>query len=53
MGEVAFAGNIRIVPDKGGQILGYSSASGIKLILKDGFAFEDLNLNGQLDVHED
>jgi beta-glucosidase len=51
--ETALVDNIRIVQNEGGQILGYSSASGIKLITKDGFAFKDLNRNGQLDVYED
>jgi beta-glucosidase len=51
--ETALLENIRIVQNNGGQTLGYSAASGIKLITKDGFAFKDLNRNGQLDVYED
>ncbi|HLO80769.1 MAG TPA: hypothetical protein VK166_07420, partial [Chitinophagaceae bacterium] len=33
---------VRVV-QKGGQTLGYSTSSGVKLITKDGFAFKDLN----------
>ncbi|NEU07878.1 glycoside hydrolase family 3 protein [Flavihumibacter sp. R14] len=36
-----------------GQSLGYSSASGIKILTVDGLAFKDLNKNGQLDKYED
>ena len=44
---------VRIVNNKGGLGIGYSAASGVKLITKDGFAFKDLNKNGQLDMYED
>ena len=33
--------------------MGYSTASGIKIITVDGFAFKDLNKNGKLDKYED
>jgi beta-glucosidase len=46
-------GNIRIVHNKGGQALGYSANSGINLIFENGFAFKDLNKNGELDNYED
>ena len=46
-------GNIRIVHNKGGQVLGYSANSGINLIFENGFAFKDLNKNGNLDEYED
>jgi beta-glucosidase len=36
-----------------GQSLGYSSASGIKILTVDGLAFKDLNKNGSLDKYED
>ncbi len=36
-----------------GQTLGYSIASGIKIITVDGLAFKDLNKNGTLDKYED
>ncbi|NQU81193.1 MAG: glycoside hydrolase family 3 C-terminal domain-containing protein [Bacteroidetes bacterium] len=42
-----------IVTNKGGQTLGYSPASGVKLIIDKGFAFKDLNKNGELDKYED
>ena len=42
-----------IVKNNGGQTLGYSSASGIKLLTVSGFAFKDLNKNGKLDKYED
>lgn len=43
---------IRIV-QKGGPTLGYSPESGIGIITKNGYAFKDLNRNGQLDRYED
>jgi beta-glucosidase len=46
-------GTISTVTNKGGQALGYSAASGIKLITVGGFAFKDLNKNGKLDKYED
>jgi beta-glucosidase len=42
-----------LVSNKGGQPLGYSPNSGIKLLTVDGFAFKDLNKNGKLDKYED
>lgn len=45
--------NIRRVINKGGATLGYSSASGVKVIPADGYAFKDLNQNGKLDAYED
>jgi beta-glucosidase len=46
-------GAIATVTNKGGQTLGYSTTSGVKLITADGFAFKDLNRNGKLDKYED
>lgn len=46
-------GDIRIVTNQGGQTLGYSAISGIQLIVDHGFAFKDLNRNGELDPYED
>ena len=40
--------DVIIITNKGGQMLGYSTASGIKILTVDGFAFKDLNKNGQL-----
>ncbi|HYC86029.1 MAG TPA: glycoside hydrolase family 3 N-terminal domain-containing protein, partial [Chryseosolibacter sp.] len=42
-----------IVTQNGGQTLGYSPTSGVKLLTVDGFAFKDLNRNGNLDRYED
>ncbi|GAB4035330.1 glycoside hydrolase family 3 protein [Spirosoma jeollabukense] len=41
------------VTNKGGQTLGYSPTSGIKLLTDKGLAFKDLNRNGKLDKYED
>ena len=42
-----------LVTQNGGQTLGYSPASGVKLIEDGGYAFKDLNRNGVLDPYED
>ncbi|MEZ5044780.1 MAG: glycoside hydrolase family 3 protein [Saprospiraceae bacterium] len=42
-----------LVQNKGGQTLGYSPDSGVKLLTDKGFAFKDLNKNGVLDTYED
>jgi beta-glucosidase len=47
------SGSIKIVTNKDGQTLGYSTTSGIKLVFDSGFAFKDLNRNGKLDPYED
>ena len=44
---------ISIVQNKGGQTLGYAPSSGLTLIEKNGYAFKDLNKNGELDTYED
>ena len=41
------------VTNEGGATLGYSKNSGITLLEADGFAFKDLNRNGELDPYED
>ncbi|QEC66867.1 glycoside hydrolase family 3 protein [Panacibacter ginsenosidivorans] len=46
-------GTLSTVTNKNGQTLGYSTSSGVKLIIVDGFAFKDLNKNGKLDKYED
>jgi beta-glucosidase len=46
-------GSVATVTNKGGQTLGYSTTSGVKIISADGFAFKDLNKNGKLDKYED
>lgn len=42
-----------LIYNTAGQTLGYSPASGLKIITKSGFAFKDLNKNGNLDPFED
>jgi len=46
-------GSIELVTNPGGQTLGFSSASGVKIITVDGFGFKDLNKSSQLDPYED
>ena len=47
------AGQYTLVTNTGGQTLGYSPKSGVKILVVDGFAFKDLNKNGKLDKYED
>lgn len=42
-----------LVTNEGGDTLGYSKNSGISLIQVDGYAFKDLDQDGELDVYED
>jgi beta-glucosidase len=42
-----------VITNKGGQAIGYSPSSGVKILTVDGFAFKDLNQNGKLDKYED
>ncbi len=42
-----------LVYNDGGATLGYSPDSGVSLLQVEGYAFKDLNQNGQLDVYED
>ena len=42
-----------LVLNQGGATLGYASTSGLSLIENKGYAFKDLNKNGELDVYED
>ncbi|HCQ24179.1 MAG TPA: beta-glucosidase [Flavobacteriaceae bacterium] len=46
-------GDYNIVDNKGGKTLGYSSHSGVTLLEKNGYAFKDLNKNGEIDKYED
>ena len=41
------------VTNEGGETLGYSKDSGVTLIEQDGYAFKDLDQDGELDVYED
>ncbi len=46
-------GDLSFIANQGGQTLGYSQNSGVKILTIDGFAFKDLNKNGKLDKFED
>ena len=46
-------GSFNRIENTGGQILGYSPKSGVKILTIDGLAFKDLNKNGKLDRYED
>lgn len=45
-------GWVKIV-NEGGDTLGLATTSGVKIVEDDGFAFKDLNQNGELDPYED
>ena len=51
----AFSQNpdVVLVKNAGGQTLGYSPASGVKILTANGLSFKDLNKNGALDPYED
>ncbi|TDS12042.1 beta-glucosidase [Maribacter caenipelagi] len=44
---------VTIVKNEDGATLGYSTVSGISIIVQDRYAFKDLNKNGTLDRYED
>lgn len=46
-------GDVIMVENQNGKTLGYSPASGVKLIIKNGLAFKDLNKDGVLNNYED
>ena len=50
--ETSVDGN-NIITNQGGQTLGYSPNSGIKILTINDLAFKDLNKNGKLDRYED
>ena len=45
--------NFNIIQNQDGVTLGYSPASGVKILTINGLAFKDLNKNGELDSYED
>ncbi len=51
--NTATENNFKTVINKNGPVLGYSPASGVKIITVAGLNFKDLNKNGQLDKYED
>ena len=46
-------GDIIIVKNESGKVLGYHPDSGVSLLTEDRYAFKDLNKNGELDTYED
>ena len=42
-----------VIQQKRGQTIAYSPESGVSILTVDGYAFKDLNRNGELDVYED
>jgi len=46
-------GSFKLISNQGGQTLGYSVTSGVKILTVDRLAFKDLNKNGTLDSYED
>lgn len=50
--EIPMEGYILVKQSRGAE-LGYSPESGVRLLVRDGFVFKDLNRNGELDVYED
>lgn len=50
--ETEMAG-YNLITQKGGATLGYSPNSGVQILYSRGYAFKDLNKNGEIDVYED
>ena len=50
--EIPMEGYILVKQSRGAE-LGYSPESGVRLLVRDGFVFKDLNRNGEVDVYED
>lgn len=46
-------GEYSLIHNQDGQTLGYSPASGVKILTVNRLAFKDLNKNGKLDIFED
>ncbi len=46
-------GDHYLITNPGGQKIGYSATSGIRILTVDNLAFKDLNKNGKLDTYED
>ncbi len=53
VGQSQEAKNYVVVENSGGSTLGYSPASGVKILTVNGLKFKDLNKNGKLDKYED
>ena len=46
-------GKFNLISQSKGPVLGYSPESGLSILNIDGYAFKDLNRNGELNVYED
>jgi beta-glucosidase len=46
-------GDYSLIHNQDGQTVGYSPASGVKILIINRLAFKDLNKNGKLDAYED
>ena len=53
LSESSIGDNIKVIKVNDEIKLGYSTLSGVKIIMKDGLPFKDLNKNGVVDVYED
>ncbi|MDF2159088.1 glycoside hydrolase family 3 N-terminal domain-containing protein [Algoriphagus sp. CAU 1675] len=51
--EQSLGTDIKLIQQTQGPTLGYSLKSGVSVLKKAGFAFKDLNKNGELDPYED
>lgn len=51
--SVVESGEINYVANRDGPTLGYSGNSGVDYIIRNGYAFKDLNKNNKLDDYED
>lgn len=51
--EVNLTNGIKKIKVNDQITLGYSETSGVKILVKDGFPFKDLNKNGVVDIYED
>ena len=51
--ETETANGFNVITQKKGQTIAYSPESGISILTVDGYAFKDLNSNGELDIYED
>lgn len=51
--QVETGNGYTLVTQKGGKTLGYSPESGVSILTSRGYAFKDLNRNGEIDPYED
>ena len=51
--EITLTDNVKKIKVNNQITLGYSTESGVKIIMKEGLPFKDLNKNGIVDAYED